>query len=97
MGHLLTVLRAEGVISPPPASATPVDEELRSYDEYTDHVRGLAPKTRSHALRIVGRLLISRFGDDAIDFAAINPDHVRRFFAEQAELYSKLPFNAIFG
>ena len=29
LGHLLTVLRAEGVISPPPASAMPVDEELR--------------------------------------------------------------------
>jgi len=52
-------------------------------------VRGLAPKTRSLSLRIVGRLLISRFGDDAINVAAITPDHVRRFFAEQAKLYSK--------
>ena len=89
LGHLLTVLRAEGVISLPPASATPVDEELRRYDEYMDHVRGLAPKTRSIAVRIVGRLLISRFGDDTIDVAAIKPAHVRRFFAEQAKLYSK--------
>jgi integrase/recombinase XerC len=89
LGHLLTVLRAEGVISPPPVPAMPVDEELRRYDEYMDHVRGLAPKTRSLSLRIVGRLLISRFGDNAIDVAAITPDHVRRFFAEQAKLYSK--------
>ena len=89
LGHLLTILRAEGVISPPPASARPVDEELRRYDEYMNHVRGLAPKIRSLAVRIVGRLLISRFGDDAIDVAAITPDHVRRFFAEQAKLYSK--------
>lgn len=40
-------------------------------------------------MRIVGRLLISRFGDDTIDVAAIKPAHVRRFFAEQAKLYSK--------
>lgn len=70
-----------------------VDKELRRYDEYMDHVRGLAPKTRSMALRIVGRLLTSRFGDGPVKISAIKPDHVRRFFAEQAKLYSK-PANA---
>lgn len=93
LGHLLVVLRAEGAIGPPAASATPADEELIRYDEYMNHVRGLAPKTRSIALRIVGRLLVSRFGDGPIDIATINPDHVRRFFAQQAKLYSK-PANA---
>jgi hypothetical protein len=58
-----------------------VDEELRRYDAYMDHVRGLAPKTREMALRIVGRLLISRFGDGAIDIAVIEPEQVRNFFA----------------
>ena len=52
-------------------------------------MRGLAPKTRDMALRIVGRLLTARFGDGAIDIAAIKAEHVRRFFARQAELYSK--------
>ena len=89
LGHLLVVLRARGIVVPPAVRSTPVDEELVRYDTYMDHVRGLAPKTRSIALRIVSRLLISRFGDDAIDVAAITPDHVRRFFAEQAKLYSK--------
>ena len=93
MGHLLVVLRAQGVITLPAARRTPVDDELRRYDEYMDHVRGLATKTRSIALRIVGRLLSSRFGDGAIDIAAVKPDHVRRFFAQQAKLYSK-PANA---
>jgi integrase len=41
------------------------------------------------ALRIVGRLLTTHFGDDAIDITAIKPEHVRRFFAQQAEHYSK--------
>jgi integrase/recombinase XerC len=93
LGHLLVVLRAQGVVAPPTARTTPVDEALRRYEEYMDHVRGLAPKTRSMSLRIVGRLLTSRFGDGAISIAAIKPDHVRRFFAQQAKLYSK-PANA---
>ena len=81
LGHLLAVLRARGAVAPPTARTTPVDEELLRYDAYMDHVRGLAPKTREMALRIVGRLLASRFGDDAIDIAAIEPDQVRDFFA----------------
>lgn len=93
LGHLLVVLRVRGVVAPPTVRTTPVDEELRRYDDYMNHVRGLAPKTRSIALRIVGRLLSSRFGDGAIDIAAVKPDHVRRFFAQQAKLYSK-PANA---
>jgi len=60
LGHLLVVLRSQGAIAPPAASATPVDEELRRYGGHMQHVRGLAPKTRDMALRIVGRLLSSR-------------------------------------
>jgi site-specific recombinase XerD len=89
LGHLLVVLRASGFVAPPAVTSTPVDEELLRYDTYMDHVRGLATKTRSIALRIVGRLLVSRFGEGAIDIAAIKPDHVRRFFAQQAKLYRK--------
>lgn len=89
LGHLLTVLRSLGAIAPPSVSTRPVDEELQSYDEYMAHARGLAPKTRSAVLRIVGRLLTERFGDRAIDIATLRPAHVRRFFAQQAKLYSK--------
>lgn len=89
LGHLLVVLRAQGVIAAPAAYVTPVDEELHRYGEYMEHVRGLAPKTRSMALRIVGRLLTARFGKGAVDIAAITPEHVRCFFAGQAKLYSK--------
>ena len=87
--HLQVVLRAQGAIAPPTVNTTPVDEELRRYSEYMARVRGLAPKTRDMALRIVGRLLAARFGCGAIDIAAIKPEHVRRFFAQQAERYSK--------
>ena len=36
-----------------------------------------------------GRLLAARFGDSQVDIPAIKPEHVRRFFAQQAKLYSK--------
>lgn len=93
LGHLLVVLRAQSVIAPPVVSATPVDDELRRYDEHMDHVRGLTPKTREMALRIVRRLLTARFADGRVDIPAIKPEHVRRFFAQQAKLYGK-PANA---
>ena len=89
LGHLLVVLRAQDVIAEPEVSATPVDNELWRYDQHMDHVRGLAPKTRDTALRIVQRLLTLRFGNGPVDIPAIKPDHVRRFFAQQAKLYSK--------
>lgn len=89
LGHLLAVLHAQGAIAPVMVRSKPVDEELRRYDAYMDHVRGLAPKTRETALRILGRLLTARFGDEAIDIAALEPDQVRDFFAQQAKLYSK--------
>lgn len=89
LGHLLVVLRAQGAVAPPTVGATPVEVELLRYDQHMEHARGLAPKTRSTALRIVGRLLVARFGDGAIHIPAIKPEHIRRFFAQQAELYSK--------
>jgi site-specific recombinase XerD len=89
LGHLLVVLRSEGVVARPVVSNTPTDDELHRYSEYMERVRGLAPKTQASALRIVRRFLISRFGDYAIDVIAIKPEHVRRFFAQEAKLYSK--------
>jgi integrase/recombinase XerC len=81
------------IVARPKVNPRLVEKELSRYDEYMDHVRGLAPQTRSMALRIVGRLLTSRFGDGPVKISAIQPDHVRQFFAEQAKLYSK-PANA---
>lgn len=89
LGHLLFVLRAQGVIALRAKSTTPVDEELRRFDAYMERVRGLAPKTRSQVLRIVGRLLRQRLGNGCVDIASIKPAHVRRFYAQQAKLHCK--------
>jgi site-specific recombinase XerD len=88
LGHLLVVLRAESVIAEPRPRTTPVDEELRRFDEHMDHVRGLAPRTRTLYLGTVRRLLLELFGDDPVVLSAITPDAVRRFVARQSELYS---------
>lgn len=89
LGHLLVVLRAQGVIPAKPVGKTPVDEELRRYDHYMLHVRGLAAGTREGALRIVGRLLVARFGRGEIHIGQVKPEHVRHFYAQQAKLYAK--------
>jgi integrase/recombinase XerC len=93
LGHLLVVLRAEGVISEPMSETLPVDAELRRFDEQMDHVQGLAPKTRTQYLRTVRRLLLEQFGERTVDLSAITPDDVRRFVARQSALYST-PSNA---
>ena len=87
LGHLLVVLRAAGAIVPKPLDMTAVGQELRRYDQYMEQVRGLAPNTRESALRLIEALLRKHFGDDAIRFEGITPEHVRRFLAAQAKNY----------
>ncbi|MGH6638311.1 MAG: site-specific integrase [Polaromonas sp.] len=87
LGHLLVVLRATDAIAPKPLDTTPVGQELGRYDQYMEQVRGLAPKTREGALRLVEALLRKHFGGGDIRFGAITAEHVRRFFAAQAKNY----------
>ena len=84
---LLTLLRAKGVIAERMPPATPVEEELRRFDAYMDHVQGLAVKTRSQHCCTVGRLLREQFRDQPIVLAAIVPEALRRFVACQSERY----------
>ena len=77
LGHLLVVLRANGVIAEPSAGTTAVDEELRRFDDHMNHVRGLAPKTRSMRLRTARRLLLEQFADRPVVISAIKPEDVR--------------------
>jgi integrase/recombinase XerC len=88
LGHLLVVLRVNAVIADPPVGTTPVDEELRRFDGHMNHVRGLAPKTRSLYLRSIRRMLFGLFADHPIVISAIKPEDVRKFIASQSELYS---------
>ena len=86
--HLLVVLRFKSVIAERSPGTTPVDQELRRFDDHMRNVRGLEPKTRSMALRTVRRLLLDQFGDQPVVISAMKPEDVRRFIAGQRELYS---------
>lgn len=85
--HLLRVLRANAVIAECAQSMSPVDEELRCFDEHMERVRGLAPKTRRMRVHVVRRFLASQFADRTIVMSAIAPEDVRRFAAGQLEFY----------
>lgn len=85
IGHLLVVLRTLGVTAARPVGATPVDEELRRFDEHMERVRGLAPATRRAVLRIVREFLRWRFGNRPVVIAAIKPEHVRCCFVRLTE------------
>ncbi|MDO9046277.1 MAG: tyrosine-type recombinase/integrase [Methylobacter sp.] len=89
LGHLLVLLRANAIIADPSIGLTPVDEELRRFDDHMNHVRGLAPKTtRNHYLSIIRCLLFEQFADRAVVISAIKPDHIRQFVASQSTLCS---------
>ena len=83
--HLIVVLRTLGVVAPRTVIATPVDEELRRFDEHMERVRGLATKTRGAMLRIVRELLWQRFKERPVVFSALTPEYVRRCFARLTE------------
>jgi site-specific recombinase XerD len=88
LGHLLTALRASGVVAAKALDTTAAADELRRLDEHLAQVRGLAASTRANVVRIVARLLRQRFGSGAITLHALTPEHVREFFAEQAKRYT---------
>ena len=100
--HLLAVLRSNAVIGAPPLGATPVDIELRDFDEHMSHARGLAPKTRSQYLHIVGGLLFQQFAERPVVISAIKPEDVRQFLASQSDHYrtpasAGMPVSALRG
>ncbi len=86
LGHLLEVLREQGVIPIPPPPTGDIAGELRRYDEHMNNARGLAAITRRNRLRTVQRLLLCKFADRPVVFAELQPIDVRQFIAEQLEL-----------
>lgn len=86
LGHLLEVLREQGVVPIPPPPTGDIADELRRYDEHMNNARGLAAITRRNRLRTVQRLLLRKFADRPVVFAEFQHIDVRQFIAEQLEL-----------
>jgi len=88
LNHLLDILLEEGVLTPSHKNVTPVDKELQAFDDYMDHVKGLAPKTRSGYLCIIKRLLSEQFSGKPVVISAIKAKDVRQFINSQKQLYT---------
>jgi site-specific recombinase XerD len=87
LGHLLIVLRAHSVIAARLKGISPMDVELRLFDEHLSHVRGLSLKTRGNYLRIIRCLLVQLFDNRNIAISLIMPDDIRQFLASQSKCY----------
>jgi integrase/recombinase XerC len=85
---LLALLRQRGVISDLPSPTGPIAKELSRYDAHMRDARGLSAATRTGRLRIVQRLLLSKFAGRPLRFHELAPEDVRRFIAEQLELHN---------
>lgn len=86
LGHLLVILREQGVVPMPPSPTSDIADELRRYDEHMHKARGLSAGTRSGRLRTVQRLLLHKFANRAIVIADLQPSDVRQFITQQLAL-----------
>ena len=79
------ILRAAGVISRPPPPAGPIAGELNRCDAHMSNARGLAVGTRRGRLRIVERLLLSKFAGRPVVVSSLLPEDVRKFIVDQLQ------------
>jgi integrase/recombinase XerC len=86
LGHLLRILRQQGVIAEPSAHSDYIAEELYRFDQYMFKTRGLSTGTRRVFLLTVQRLLLFKFPNRAIVFEELEPADVRHFIAERLQL-----------
>jgi len=82
---LVEILRAEGVIAPVPSPAGPVADELKRFDAHMREARGLALRTRRDRLRIVERLLLSKFAGKPVVVGSLLAEDIRNFIADQLQ------------
>jgi integrase len=82
---LLEILRIENIVAPPFTPTGPIADELCRYETYMCEVRGLASGTRTNRLRIVERLLQSKFSGRPVDFGKLQTEDVRNFISEQLD------------
>jgi integrase/recombinase XerC len=82
---VLEILRAQGVIACAPAPTGPIADELSRYDAHMSSARGLAAGTRRDRLRIVERLLLSKFAGRPVAVSSLLPEDVRQFIVDQLQ------------
>jgi integrase len=86
LGHLMVVLRRQGVVAEVPPAIGPIPDELRRFDEHMRNARGLSEGTRRGCLRWIERLLQHKFAGEELVFAKLQPEDLRKFIAIQLGL-----------
>lgn len=95
--HLLTTLRASGVIGERGKHPGQVEAELHRFDEYMRQARGLADNTREQRVAIIRRLLSRQFGSRPVVPTNLSPAGVRRFIMDQSDTWSAGSLHVIAG
>lgn len=86
LGHLMVVLRRQGVVAEVPPAIGPIPDELRRFEEHMRNARGLSEGTRRGCLRWIERLLLHKFAGEELVFAKLQPEDLRKFIAIQLGL-----------
>jgi hypothetical protein len=82
---VLEILRVQGVIARTLAPTGPIADELSRYDAHMSRARGLAAGTRRDRLRIVERLLLTKFAGRPVVVSSLLPEDVRQFIIDQLQ------------
>jgi hypothetical protein len=61
----------------------PTSDELSRYDAHRSSAQGLAVGTRRGRLRIIERLLLSKFAGRPAEMSSLLPEDVRQFIVDQ--------------
>jgi len=85
---LLAILHERHVIAEPASPAGPIADELFRYDTHMRDARGLADGTRRGRLRIIERLLLSKFAGRSVIIGELRSENIRDFIAEQLKSLS---------
>lgn len=94
--HLLRVLAMHGA-HVPREELTPVEEELRRFDEHMRGIRGLASNTRKQRVRIVRGFLTDLFADRPLLIPGIKPDAVHHFVMQRLQRWSVASCHVLAG
>jgi len=94
--HMLALIENSGTLTKSHAPNA-VEDELRRYDEYMRHARGLAENTRVQRLHILRAFLQKNCGSNSRGLTSPTPDDLRRFITLQLQRWSPASANVLAG
>ena len=84
LGHLLVVLRQQGIVVAPQQGPSPTEEWLARYDRYLNQVGGKAAATRKKYLSYAQRFWEFRFGSAEANWGSLRAEDLVGFVQKEA-------------